>query len=354
MKHLLTALLIGFSALPAASQSADAQIEAAIRPVKLVTVESTDAAFERRFFGRLRAKETVDLAFQVGGQVQDFPATEGASRAKDELIAQLDLAPFRRNLQQAEVNLAKAERDVERLESLSGNTVSEVQLADARTQRDLAEIALEQAQEQLADATLTAPFDALVARREVAAFTTVGAGTPVVRLHDMSELRVDIDVPEVLFRKAKGGDGVDLVATFPSDDREYPLVIREFEAETASIGQTFQLTLAFTERPGGWALPGASATVLARAPEGTTGIIEIPQTALIYTPDRKTQVMVFEPNAGTPDVGTVSTTNVTVEIGANGTIHLLDGIETGREIVATGASLLRDGDVVRRFTRVGE
>ena len=39
-------------------------------------------------------------------------------------------------------------------------------------------------------ASLEAPFEAMVAERLVANFTTISAGTPIARLHDMSALQV--------------------------------------------------------------------------------------------------------------------------------------------------------------------
>ena len=38
------------------------------KPVKLMTTETGDARLERQFFGQVAAKQTVDLAFQVGDE----------------------------------------------------------------------------------------------------------------------------------------------------------------------------------------------------------------------------------------------------------------------------------------------
>lgn len=350
MTRFLTAFLMICLALPAAAQEASAPPP---RPAKLMALAAGVAGIERHFYGRVRAKETVDLAFQVGGQITEFPAAEGGHLARGALIAQLDLAPFHRSLEQARVTLAKARRDLERLQSMSAANVPEVQILDARTQAELARIAVDEAEDRLAHATLTAPFDALVARREVAAFTTVSAGLPVVRIHDMSELRVEIDVPEVLFRRAHGGGAVEFWATFPGDDARYALALREFEAETAEVGQTFRITLAFTDAPGGWLLPGASATVTALAHHAADRAVIVPDTALLFDAERRPYVMLFRPSAGDPDTGTVARTAVEIAVREDGRIALRGGLEPGAEIVMTGAAQLRDGQPVRRFTGIG-
>ncbi|TDL78255.1 efflux RND transporter periplasmic adaptor subunit [Palleronia sediminis] len=351
LKPLVVALLACL-AFPALAQD-DAAPEPKPRPVKLETLEPGGGALEREFFGRVRARETVDLAFQVAGQITEFPVTEGTRLTSGDLVAQLDLTPFQRAVDRAEVDLAKAERDLARLQELQGSAISAVQVRDAQTTVDLARIAAEEARDRLEDATLKTAFDALVARRELANYSTVAAGTPVVRLHDMSELRVDIEVPEVLFRSASGGREVTFDATFPGDPQAYPLELREYEAETAEIAQTYSMTLGFTGEVPSWVLPGASVTVTARAerPEGET--ILLPETALVFDADRQPGVMVFLPGDG-GDVGSVEWRPVEIDMRDDARIGLVEGPPAGTKIVVSGGSQLRDGQKVRRFTAIGE
>ncbi|WP_159441704.1 efflux RND transporter periplasmic adaptor subunit [Roseivivax lentus] len=319
-----------------------------------MTLSAEQAMLRRDFFGRVTAKETVDLAFQVSGQIERFPVAEGETYEEGALLAQLDLEPLERSVAQAEVNLNKSQRDLDRLQELSSANVAEVQVQDTRTQRDLARIALEDAEERLADATLRAPFEALIVRRLAASYSTVSAGTPVVRLSDMSEIRVDIDVPEILFRRAQSTNDVRFLAKLPDTDATYPLVIREFEAETAAVAQTFRVTLAFTETPGAFVLPGASVTVTAEAREGDRTRMQLPETALVYDAEGAPHVMVFEPSSDNPDTGTVRRTPVEIAVGDDGRIGIADGPAPGTEIVRAGAAMLRDGQSVRRFTGIGE
>ena len=191
----------------------------------------------------MTAKQTVDLAFQTAGQIVKFPAIEGRIVPAGDMIAQLDLEPFKLSLEQARLQWDRARRRAERLKKLEGKTVSQVSVEDATTEAGLAKIALRNAEYSLKHATLHAPFDALVARRSVARFTTVNAGTPVARLHDMSEIRIEIEVPEVLFQRAGRDPDVTIAARFPAGKTLFPVEVREFNAETSRIGQTFRVTL---------------------------------------------------------------------------------------------------------------
>lgn len=338
----LFGLILGLT-LPAAAQ------EAALppKPVKLMTLSAKPVTLQRQFFGQVTARQTVDLAFQVAGQIRVLNAEEGTTLAEGDLIAQLDLADYERAVAQARASQVKAKRDAERLASLRGQAVSAVQVSDAETQLQLAEISLATAEDDLADATLRAPFEALVARRLVANYTTVAAGTPVVRLHDVSEMRVDIEVPEVLFRSAGAGDRVRFDAEFPGDPERHPLSLREFETETSAVGQTYTITLAFVENPGAFVFPGASVTVHASAEGKAPDGIILPESALVYDAEGAASVMVFEGDA-------VAQVPVVIEMLDDGQLAMIEGPEEGARIVMTGASQLRDGQPVRPFTRIGE
>lgn len=347
----LTLALMLAQALPgrAQSQTETGAQEPVVRPVKLMRIADQATPVTRQFFGQVVARQTVDLAFQVGGQIVLLPVIEGQELARGTLIAQLDLEPFALQLNQAKLQLDQAQRTLDRLDQLQGTVVSKVSADDARTQLGLAQITARNAEYSLNQATLHAPFDALVAVRYVDNFSTVAAGTQIVRLHDMSDLRIDIDVPEVLFQRAGEKSDVELLARFPLGDTLYPLTIREFDAEASATGQTFRLTLGMDRPEGLNVLPGSSVTVLARIPADTDQP-RVPATALRIANDGSVGVMVFRETDPAKGQGTVSLRPVTVAPDRDGALRVQDGLAPGEEIVMTGASALTDGQTVRRFT----
>lgn len=320
--------------------------EGIVRPVKLAKLEASDRVLTRQFFGSVTARQTVDLAFQVSGQIHDFPVLEGAPVAKGALIAELDLEPFQRALDQARVQKDQADRALDRFNQLSSNAVSQVSIDDAQSAADLATLAVSDAEYALEQATLSAPFDGLVASRNFANFSTVSAGTPVVRLHDVSEWRVEIDVPEVLFRSAGEDPDLNLVGRFTGSDRTIPLELREFTAEANVVGQTFKITLAMLEEPGPGVLPGSSITVIAGLNTATQQAI-IPASAVVIGDAGGTSLMVFESEDG--QTGIVRQQDVTLETNNDGEFVLRENLGEGVEIVVAGAKALHDGQAVRRF-----
>lgn len=322
--------------------------EAPPKPVKLYTVTEPTVALQQRFLGRIAAKETVDLAFQVGGQIVAFPTLSGTRVAPDALLAQLDLAPLERAVRQAELALSQAERQVERNQQLIGReAITTAELQDSQTQRDLAALSLDEARTALSDATLRAPFAGLVAERIVPNLTTVAPGQPVIRLHDMSEIRVRIDVPERLLTQIEDPAQLQYELELIPGGTRYDLVFREFVAEAGRIGQSYTVILSVRDDLPQTVLPGATATVIAQLPQATNILLPVPRTAIQVDAQRQTYVLVFSPTGA--DTGTLSRRDVTLDSTDGLTLLVQAGLNPGEDIVAVGGHLVEPGQTVRRF-----
>ena len=341
LRHLFLGICIcGVGLQPAAAQDTEPRV------ANTMTVGAEGAGVTRQFFGTVVARQTVDLGFQVSGQIVQMPAQEGQVIPAGDLVAELDLEPFELQLRQAQLQYEQAERTFNRLQQLGGN-VSSAQLDDAETQLGLAGVSVRNAEVALENATLSAPFTALVAARNVANFSTIAQGTPVVRLHDMSELRVEIDVPEVLFQLSNGDDSIQLEARFPTGPETYPLEVREFNAEASSVGQSFRATLALPRDAGLTVLPGSSVTVLATQLDSDAPIL-IPSSALRLGNNGETHVMRYVPLDD--DTGELEEVAVTIMPNRDGLVTITDGIAAGDEILRTGDQAVSDGQVDRRFS----
>lgn len=322
---------------------------APLRAVKLISAGGVNVPHERVFFGQIAAKETVDLSFEVGGRMAMFDAQEGEFLETGVQIAALDESPFQRAVERATLQLEQAERDLIRVQTLAqSNTVAATQAENAETARDLARVSLEEAQEALQDAILHAPFRALVASRLTPNFANVAPGQPIVRLHDMSEVRVEIDVPERLFQQVSHVANISFSGSSPLFENDVPLELREFNAETQSIGQSYRVTFALpAEQVTRAIIPGASMTVTVRIDDSPSDTITLPPSAVVAT-DTGARVMLFTPNDG-DTTGTVDWADVEIS-STTGTDITVSGLNPDAQVVAAGAHLLRAGETVRQFT----
>ena len=110
------------------------------------------------------------------------------------------------------------------------------------------------------------------------------------------------------------------------------------QMELVRLGSAVLWRMHHSRSPPTALLPGASSTVTASVMSEGGDAVLLPETALVFDPDRTAHVMIFAPHEDDPDVGTVVRTPVQIEIGDNGRVVMQEGPEPGTEIVATGAA----------------
>ncbi|EHR39756.1 MULTISPECIES: efflux RND transporter periplasmic adaptor subunit [Alishewanella] len=337
----IASLVVGLSACSDAPQ----QATVAVPTVKLYTVNGEDQASSRHFVGRIDAVSTVDLAFQVGGRVTELPVQQGQVVPAGELLAALDPADYRLAVEQAEVQLAQASRDLERGKPLREQGILTPSAFDQlQTNFEIARVALENARRNLDYTQLKAPFDALVTRRIVERFATVAAGTPLLRVQNITELRVHINVPEQIMRQVRDtSDYLVSVRLSESATERYPLAYREHATEVDPLTQTYQVSFAMPRLPDVNLLPGMTVNVVTEKVAANSAVL-IPVSALdTATPD---QFYVWRYQAQTQSVQ-----RVPVQVGSirEQQVEIISGLSRGEQVVSAGIYQLQPEQQVQPF-----
>ncbi|WP_111655472.1 efflux RND transporter periplasmic adaptor subunit [Isoalcanivorax indicus] len=323
--------------------------DAGLRPVRVMTVGGDVGLTSRRFVGRVDAVSTVDLSFQVGGRIAELPVQQGSVVQAGGLIAALDPTDYRLAVREAEVQREQARRDLDRQRTLlERGTVSPAAFDQAKTQYDLADVALDNARRNLSYTRISAPFDALVTRRLVDRHTNVQPNTTVVRVQDVTELRVHINVPEHLVRISSEASLFDVSAFFSQHpDRPFKLEYREHETEPDAVTQTYQVSFGMPRPEDFNVLPGMTVTVeiRTRGAHADTSF-QIPVGALDMTADGEFRVWIYDEESRA-----VSPRAVKVGLLGLDQATIIDGLDAGDTLVTAGTVFLRDGMRVRPFEK---
>jgi RND family efflux transporter MFP subunit len=350
MMSRLPLLLAGLGVLAACSPAPVSE-PSPIRAARIEQVEPAQSSAVREFVGRVEARLTVDLAFQVGGRLAEFPVSEGEQIGEGTRVAALESQDFERALREARVQLQQARQNLDRQRTLHERGIaSDAALEDAQTAYDLRAVALDNARQNREYATIDAPFDGLVSRRLVDNFTTVSPGQPVVRLQDVSELRVAIQVPESTLAMVDENAPREMTARFPFlPDQSFELEFRELVAEPDQASQTYTALFALPNDIPANILPGMTANVRivtepSAAPENPG--VRVPVTALAALSDGGFQVWVFDPAEGQVSARRVAVGPVTGE-----TVLVREGLAAGEQIVTAGVTALHEGMSVRPLQR---
>ncbi len=318
-----------------------------LRPVRLHQVGEGTFSAVRHFIGRVDAVSTVDLSFQVGGRIIELPVQQGTVVPAGSLIAALDPADYRLALQEAELQLDQASRDLERNQSLyERGSISRASLDQAETAHSLRRVALDTARRNLAYTRITAPFAALITRRLVDPFINVQAGARIVRVQNVEEFRVHINVPENLMSALANPDVLVAEAVFQSHpDQPVALTYYEHETEPDAVAQTYRVTFSMAPQENINVLPGMTVTVRVRAAVAAESEFhEVPQSSLDSDETGAFRVWVYDPSSNEVRARAVKLLAVNEE-----GVALVAGLSGDEQVVSAGLHLLHDGMQVMPF-----
>jgi RND family efflux transporter MFP subunit len=353
-------------------------------PSMSVTVEpvrSTQVARSLNVTGTIAARDLISVLPQTNGlQIRQILVREGESVREGQVMAILDDAVIRAQIDQASANiesaqavvgqrqaalaqarasLAEAERNLQRYEQLARNGAISRQELDTRatataTAREAVRVAqanissaeadvrssragLQQLQTQLGQTVVRAPASGLVAEA-ISKIGDVASGSqPLFSIIQNNALELAAQVPAVQLPQVKVG----APARVTSDtDSRVQLQGRVREIAPLVDTQSRQATVRIDLPPTSLLRPGMFAR--AAITSATVPGITVPAKAVVPQPDGNGRVFVL--------VGEDTVQARSVELGEvlnDGNIEISSGLNSGDRVVVSGAGYLNDGDRVR-------
>ena len=324
---------------------------AAPEPDRPVTVEVTRALSRvitqsRAVAGRVEPARTVDIAFQVPGQIISLVVDSGDRIREGDVIAELDQADFDLAVDRAQASFDLASSELERASTLTERGIAtSARLDTIRAQYAQAEVALREAQRRLSQTRIIAPFDAVVARTFVEEFINVTLAAPVARLQDVSEMRVLVSLPEELAAIARSTpDAFDIVASFPAVPGYTPmLMLRSFSTDADPAAQTYDVDFTITGDVDPRLLPGMTAEVRISiaAEDGRQQSVFVPVSAVDTTSRTEPSIWIYDEASGQ-----VMRSTVRLGLPVDDEIVVLDGLSGDELIVSGGWWRLRENQTV--------
>ena len=165
--------------------------------------------------GNGRARRSVTLSPETGGEIKELELSAGSRYAKGDILMRLDTVDAELAIDVVNTRLLEARRQAERARQLRANRVASVaNVDDAENTLKRMEIELKQAEEALAKRTLRAPFDGVAGIPKVELGDRVTPTTAIATLDDRSELLVEFDIPELYHTRVE--NGMTITARTPS------------------------------------------------------------------------------------------------------------------------------------------
>ena len=297
-----------------------------------------------------REEEIIALEAAVESAAAQVDQTREALERAEELLSRgvstrAQVEGAQAEFRVAEANL-RAQQEQLRIGQVGGRP-EDIAASEAAIRGIEAQIKV--ARDALSDATLTAPFDGIIARRDIENFTNVQAGQPIALLQglDVVHLAFDIPSPDVTQLSRNGPGQIANTALFDAlPGEEFAATIVEFSVQADSATQTYRGRVAVTVPPNAVILPGMVANVISSTP-GDAPQVMAPLSAIAADPSGAPFVWEVD------DAGQVSQQPVSLGEARGAEVVVHDGLAAGQVIIAAGVSEIIDGMTVRPITQVG-
>ncbi|NBD94982.1 MAG: efflux RND transporter periplasmic adaptor subunit [Gammaproteobacteria bacterium] len=336
-------------------------------PVRVITVEASDATLDSEYAGRIRGSREVEVRARVEGILHERLYNEGQIVEQGEELFLIDPEPYEIAVRQAEAevanaraNLSQAEREWNRISGLyERDAVSERERDQAQSALELAEAGLALAEAGRASAELnlkwtrvTAPIAGVTGLETVPEGSLVSTGALLTTVTQTDPVHVRFALPErdaVMQSRARramtgSAEELDLPARLElPDGSEYSLEGRvdfadaTIDPRTGSVGAR-----AVFDNPEGELVPGQFVRIRMTT-QSFEDVFRIPAKAISQGPDGPRVFVVDDDNTAR---------SRRVELGPTlGSDRLvLSGPEAGDRIVVSGLNNLRDGMTVEPQT----
>ena len=294
----------------------------------------------------IKTRQNVLLYPEYTGTLKKIYVEEGQEVKKGKLLAQIDDAGLKNQLEQLQIQAALSKTTYERTQRLwDQNIGAEMQLLQAKATYESQLKSIAQLKKQLQRTRILAPFSGTI--DEIVANTGANllpGQTPVMRIVDLKKMYTEASVPERYLSQIK--KGTTATVKIPMLDREYPTTVRQtgnfinpnnrsFRVETplSNPDEMIKPNLSCKLKINDYSNPEALMIPLRIIKENAIGKKYI----FKLTPDGKDQVY--------------RTEQVFVKLGKKSTdkVEILEGIQAGDLLVDEGATIVENNQRVKNI-----
>lgn len=316
-------------------------------PAPLVVIDEVKAttiidSFEA--VGSTHANEQADLNSTVTERIERINFRDGQHVPRGAVIAELVRSEQGANLNESQARLREATLQLQRLKELQGKGfATRARVDEQQAVVDVARAQSAQANSQIADRVIRAPFSGWLSLRRISPGTVVNAGTTIVTIVDYSRIKLDFTVPETFLPSLKPGLDIDAsAAAFPGEKFRGTISSIDPIIDPVTRAATARAILPNTDLR---LRPGMLMTVTIHSPPRQS--LTVPETAIIGEGIGAYVWKVDEANEATRQ-------NVTVGARREGRIEIKSGLQAGDRVVGEGTVKLRGPGPVRSENANGQ
>lgn len=331
-------------------KSLDSAIAVLGNEEKLPLVNTITAKYETfnhylELQGDVRTKQNVLIYPEMAGTLQRVYVKEGDRVAKGQLLASIDDGGMSSQLSQLKTQAALAQTTFERQERLwKQNIGSEIQFLQAKTEYEASNNRVAQAESQLGKSNIRAPFAGIIDNviKDQGNVVTPGPGSEVFRLVNLSDMFIEVEVPESYLGSISKGK--EALVYFPVLGDSISTKIRETGNFINPSNRSFKIEIPVPNKEGK-IKPNLTAKVNLNDYTKEDALL-IPTS--IISENAEGEQYVFVASAPNEDnEAMIKRTIITTGKTQGASIEVLSGLENGNHIIKEGARSVKDGQKVK-------
>lgn len=318
-----------------------------IKYVKVETISDGTVQNSMTLNGKIKEKSLTSLSFRVGGPLKQLNVKQGDYVRAGQVIAEIDKRDYELQLETRKAQFDQVEGEYNRYKQLiEQKKIPENTFEKIKSGYLMAKTGYENAQNQLRDTELKAPFSGYIFEKFVENFQTVGAGTPIVSIIDNSHLEVVVSVSESQLNKVKN-DRNSFLNVENAGIYQLPVRLLSVSEKTMNDG-LYEVKYAFENKDELHVAPGMTAEVTLHC-KAEENQLSVASTALFHEKDN-TCVWVFNPSTSQVEKRVVK---VTLD-GSRGRVNIVSGVSNGEQLVTAGVHYLVEGQQVKPIEKPSE
>ncbi|MEM9144062.1 MAG: efflux RND transporter periplasmic adaptor subunit, partial [Bacteroidota bacterium] len=311
--------------------------------VSTMTVDTQKFFHYLELQGDVMTDQNVLVYPEMSGMLFRIYVKEGQKVSKGQLLASIDDGGLSSQLAQLKTQAALAKTTFERQKRLwEQNIGSEIQYLQAKAQYESQESAVKQLESQVGKSSIRAPFSGIIDEviKDQGTVVAPGAGSEVFRIVNLSDMYVNVEVPEAHLANVTPGKSVEIF--FPVLGSAVKSKIRQTGNFINPGNRSFNVEIPVPNK-GGSIKPNL--TAVAKINDYTSeNAILIPQS--VVSENASGEQYVYLTKEG--DEGTLSKKSI-IKLGKTqgDLVEVLTGLSAGDRIIVEGARSVRDNQRVK-------
>ncbi len=306
-------------------------------PVKVTEVKETTFEHYVNVQGSIIADNNVMVSPQMAGMITQINVKEGQNVKRGQLLGRLNDDVLRKSLDELAVQLELADTVYSRQKNLWAQKIgSEIQLLQAKTQKEGLERRIATTQEQLSLMEIRSPISGVVDQVTPKVGEVVAPGMPAFNILNLNSLSFKADVSEAYIPYIKRGDKVTI---------KFPMIGKTVDSKVSTISQNInpvnRTVTVEVDLPGGDQMLKANLSgEIAINDVSNENAIVVPINQVQSVGDKEFVMVAVRSENGEY---TAQRVEITTGISYQGNIEVLSGLQKGAQLITEGAAGLSEG-----------